>query len=323
MAVWDEFRGFWRIDGARTATGLNKIVDAVFASGRPDQLVGTVDSWLAENPGLAAIATADGITEGAVLFVPLVGSTGNVGSIIARHNVPVAFNGEEIRLLEGFADQAVIALDNARLFNSLEERNNDLAESLELQTATSEVLRLISAHPGDLRTVMRGLVERAANLVDADQGSAFRIDGDVAEFIVDTRYPDQIGRRFELTPALIAAFHDATAPMLFDDFQQLVRDGLLSPEVIMDLRTGISVVLRLDGEPYGSLNVNRHILRPFTAADARILQGFADQASIAISNAKLFNDLDAALARQTAMTEVLDAVSTARTDLQPVYDAVM
>ena len=335
LHAWDEVLGF-RVGPARVA-GVDRIVDEVLASGVPAQLVGPVDSWFPENPTPAQMATLSGLTEAACLFVPLRGQSQSSGFLIARRDVPVAFSPDEIRVLEGFADQAVIALDNAGLFKALENRNNDLAESLELQTATSEVLALISAHPGDLRTVLEGILQKAAQLCDAVAGTAMlRIpsseaagrtdergdplgdDGVRAAATFGERASGVLGREYRMLTATRTA-RERREPVFVDDLTEVSAYASFAE---FDIRSFVSVPLYNDAEWIGNLNLFRHEVRPFDARQAAVLQAFADQAAIAIANAKLFNDLDEALERQTAMTDVLDAVSTARTDLQPMFEAV-
>ncbi len=335
VTVWDEIRGFRTTDGSGRTPGLNRIMDDVLASGRAEQLVGSVDSWSTENP-VVAIATADGVTEGAILFVPLLGSTGNVGFIIARRHVPVAFSSDEIRLLEGLADQAVIALDNARLFNALEDRNADLAESLELQTATSEILALISANPGDLRAVFDGILQRAVALCGADCGAIGQNHGETntIEFTFGAAATELLG--ITLPAALVRGSGPSKTDNVLENLQAVAKldpDRAGNPKysgfhalgrvfTANNIRSRMSIPLLNDQEYFGNINVYRTTAEPFDDDRFVILQAFADQAAIAISNAKLFNDLDEALARQTAMTDVLDVVSTARYDPQPVFDRI-
>ena len=216
------------------------------------------------------------------------------------------------RIAEVFAEQAAIAIGNAKLFN-------DLDESLKLQTAMSEVLALISAHPGDLTAVLDGLIERALRLCDADAGVVLRLDGDVATFLANPAHPETVGSSRPVGAERKARL-SAGETFRVDDLR---ATGMPGPEVPEDVRSYLAVGLRIDGKLYGTLGVNRHEVRPFDEREARILNAFGEQAAIAIGNAKLFNDLDESLARQRAMTDVLDAVSTARFDLQPVFDRIV
>ncbi len=311
---WDHANGFMVRPGR--VAGVDRIVDEVLASGVPAQLVGPVESWFAENPTPAQMARLSGITEGACLFVPLRGQTESSGFLIARRDVPVAFSADEIRLLEGFADQAVIALDNAAMLKALEERNTDLAESLELQTATSEILALISANPGDLEAVFTGICEQAARLCDADHSGITRYENGQVIVSASSAIENRVTIGWNLGPAPSAL---PAGPLFFDDGREFNQ---FATDLPLPIVSGVIVRLIVDGELYGTLTVARTEVRPFEPRHGRILEAFAEQAVIAVSNASLFRDLDEALARQTAMTEVLDVVSTSRLDLQPVYDVV-
>jgi GAF domain-containing protein len=250
-----------------------------------------------------------------------------IGSIGFMRSEPGGFADNEMSLLKAFTDQAAIAVANARLLREIEERNHELSESLELQTVTSDILRLISANPGDLTTVLQGIAERAAALCDAQYGSVLLRHGDVLRIEAEASSADgarrMVGREFVAERTINRRARDARRPVFLDDFQE-VRDtvGVQVAREAPELHSFASVALVLDDEWIGNLNVTRDEVRPFDPKISPILQAFADQAAIAVANAKLFNDLDAALERQTAMTEVLDAVSQARLDLQPVFDKV-
>ena len=229
-----------------------------------------------------------------------------IGNIHLRRRDVRPFDDRLSSVLQAFADHAAIAVANARLFN-------DLAESLELQTATSEILELISDNPGDLQAVFEGIVAQAAQLCDADAAAIMRREGDdlvLAVVSVEENRPD-IGRRTNLPVGV-----DLSGPIFLDDMS-----GLTSSQS-QPIGSMVTVPLIIEHEHYGQINVSRFDVRPFEPRHGRIVQTFADQAAIAIGNARLFNDLDEALDRQTAMTEVLDAVSTSRFDLQPVFDVL-
>ncbi|MGA7759695.1 MAG: GAF domain-containing protein, partial [Ilumatobacteraceae bacterium] len=238
------------------------------------------------------------------------------------------YRDDEVALLQAFSDQAAIAVDNARLLREIEERNHALSESLELQTATSDILRLISAHPGDLSTVLHGIAVRAAALCDAEGGTVLLRHGDILRIEAENEpldgAPSLMGREFVAERTINRRARDAREPAFLDDFQN-VRDsvGLEVARDLPNLHSFASIALMLDDEWIGSLNLSRTEVRPFDPKVAPVMQAFADQAAIAVANAKLFNDLDAALERQTAMTDVLEAVSTSRSDLQPVFDRIV
>lgn len=262
------------------------------------------------------------------LSLPLLRNSEIVGVLNISSVEPGGYTDEQLSLLEAFASQAAIAVDNARLLREIEERNADLSESLELQTATSDVLRLISAHPGDLATVLQGIAERAAALCDAETGSVLLRHGDILRIEAETApvlgMNSILGREFVAERTINRRARDAHEPVFLDDFQQ-VRDsvGMDVARDLPHLHSFASVALMLEDEWIGNLNLTRTEVRPFDRKIAPIMQAFADQAAIAVANAKLFNDLDAALERQTAMSDVLEAVSTARFDIQPVFDRIV
>jgi signal transduction histidine kinase/DNA-binding response OmpR family regulator/putative methionine-R-sulfoxide reductase with GAF domain len=250
-----------------------------------------------------------------------------VGVMTFTRLLPGGYTDAEVSLFQAFTDQAAIAVDNARLLREIEERNAELSESLELQTATSDILRLISAHPGDLTTVLAGIAERAATLCDAEAGAVLLRHGDMLRIEAETGpvmgMKSLVGHEFAAELTINRQARDAREPVFLDDFQH-VHDSI-GIEIARDrphAHSFASVALMLDDTWIGNLNLGRTEVRPFDPKVAPIMQAFADQAAIAVTNAKLFNDLDAALERQTAMTEVLDAVSQARLDLQPVFDKV-
>ena len=231
------------------------------------------------------------------------------------------FSDVELGRLEAFAQQASLAIANADLFN-------DLDESLALQTATSEVLELISAHPGELDVVLEGIIERTTQLVDATVGLLWLRSGDDlicrAQVPPASQNPEQwVGTTLpasELRANARAA--ERRRPIFVDDVTASIADDDKDVVKNTEVRSFVTIPLFHDGEWIGNINVGRNEVRPFDEGSAAILQAFADQAALAVANAQLFNDLDAALERQTAMTDVLDAVSTAREDLQPVFEAV-
>ena len=258
------------------------------------------------------------------LSVPLMRNQVAVGVINFNREEPGGYADNELGLLQAFADQAAIAVDNARLLAEIEERNAALSESLELQTATSEALRLISTHPGDLRTVLDAIVSKAASLCDAPFGSVLLRDGPVLRISaakMDIRADMAIGMEFPADDGNVNT-HAATSntALAFDDLHVIAPE---LAETFPNSRSYATVALFSEGDWIGNINVVRDEVRPFDDAELTILQAFADQASLAVSNARLFNDLDAALERQTAMTDVLDAVSTARLDVQPVFDRIV
>ncbi len=226
-----------------------------------------------------------------------------IGQINLSRNEVRPFDEKQAAMLRTFADQAAIAIRNAGLFN-------DLEEALQLQTAMSEVLRLISAHPGDLDTVLAGVLERAVELCDGENGNINQVIGDSTVMIATHACPPELlGFTFP-TPSTYAKSRTEHTPFFIRDWQEFDLEAPIGPVIAdMGLRSSVSAPLIQDGIAFGDIEVGRFEVRPFDDDEARVLQAFADQAVIAIGNAGLFNDLEEALALQTATSEILELIS--------------
>ncbi|MGH7787774.1 MAG: GAF domain-containing protein, partial [Candidatus Binatia bacterium] len=279
----------------------------------------SIPDWAARPADQYPLSPVARSYEGEVLAVPMLRDGAALGAITFSRPKRGGYTDAEIALLQTFANQAAIAVDNARLLREIERRNSDLDESLKLQTATSEVLALISAHPGDLISVMNGLIDRAVRLCDAGAGVVWRFDGDAITFLASPRHPETVGSSMP-APADLRARLSAGETIRVDDMLVTRGPGRDVPD---DVRSFLAVGLRVDGELYGMLGVNRHEVRPFDEREANILNAFGEQAAIAIGNAKLFNDLDAALALQTAMAEVLRLISEHPGELTTVLEGIL
>jgi GAF domain-containing protein/CheY-like chemotaxis protein len=260
------------------------------------------------------------------LAVPMRRRGDIVGVATFLRQPPGGYTDDEVALLQAFTDQAAIAVDNARLLREIEDRNTELSESLQLQTATSDILGLISANPGDLDRVLQGIVEQAASLCDAPTANIMLRQGDVLQFragIGRAAEDDGLEIPIELSGAALRT-RETRAPYFSDDFAALATDPIgIERAQRGDVRSMVLVPLFQEDEWIGTLSVIRHEVRPFDRSQTPVLKAFAEQAAIAVANAKLFNDLDAALERQTAMSDVLEAVSTSRSELQPVFDRIV
>jgi two-component system NtrC family sensor kinase len=268
-----------------------------------------------------------------ILAVPMLREGEPIGSIQLRRFEVSPFTDKQIALLQTFADQAVIAIENVRLFKELQARNRDLTEALEQQTATSEILRVISSSPTDIQPVLGAISESAARLCEADLASVFRFDGTLIHFAA------QYGRTAEEIEAARRAFPQpphrgsVTGRALLAGSVVQIPDVAEDPEVedaLRIFRTVMSVPMIRDGQPLGAVTVARRVVRPFTDGQVALLQTFADQAVIAVENVRLFKELEArnaelteALEQQTATAEVLRVISSSPTDLQPVFDAIV
>jgi GAF domain-containing protein len=262
-----------------------------------------------------------------MLAVPLVREGVAIGAILIRRTEIRPFTPNEIQLLETFASQAVIAIENVRLFTELEEKNRALTtahaqvrETLEHQTATSEILRVIASSPTDLQPVFDVIIKNAVRLCDTLEGSVFRFDGELIHLVAnasnDTAFIQQLGRVFPRA----SGWDSPTARAI------LTRAVIHVPDILADAsyrvprtltsfrRTILSVPMLRDGEPTGAITVARRDVRPFSDAQVALLQTFADQAVIAIENVRLFKELEArtaALTHSVAELRALGAVGQA------------
>jgi len=236
------------------------------------------------------------------------------------HSEARPFTEQQIALLETFADQAVIAIENARLFSELEQRNHALNEALSQRTATAEILRVIAASPTDLTTVLDTIVASAVRLGDAGSSQIWRVDGDVLRCVAHRiTYPDtfdpQVGRSLPITPhtmtgrTVLAGLVIHIADVNRDEVRREFPES--APYTVSGPMTRLHVPLLRDGVGIGMLGVSRLEVRPFTEAQIALLEAFADQAVIAIENARLFSeleqrnaDLSEALEQQTVTAEV-------------------
>ncbi|HSE05399.1 MAG TPA: GAF domain-containing protein, partial [Methylomirabilota bacterium] len=283
---------------------------------------------------MGAVATA--ATFRSTVAVPMMRDGLPIGVITVLRPHPGLFPASQVALLQTFADQAVIAIENVRLFTELETRNRELTETLEQQTATSEILRVISSSPTDVRPVFDTIASNARRLCQADSGSVFTYDGALMHLqSLDNTSPEggeALRRAYPLTPTRATVGGRALrtgAPVQVPD----VRDD---PDYVLPsvrdagLRSVLSVPMLRDGTPVGVITVHTwDTPRPFTGKQIDLLKIFAAQAVIAIQNVRLFTELETrnrelteALEQQTATGEILRAISSSPTDVQPVFDSI-
>jgi GAF domain-containing protein len=272
----------------------------------------------------------------AMLAVPMLKDGRLIGAIVIYRQEVGWFSDKQIALVQNFAAQAVIAIENTRLLNELRQRTTDLSESLEQQTATAEVLRVISSSAGDLQPVFDAILVSATGLCEASYGTMWlHEDGQMRVAAVYGTLPEvfrdkwRVGTLFRPSPSVpTARVFNTRKPVqvidLKEDRSYFDRDALAVASVeLAGIRSLISVPMLRDGAVVGTLNIYRLEVRSFTDKQIELVQNFAAQAVIAIENARLLNELRESLQQQTATSDVLKVISRSTFDLQSVLDTLV
>jgi GAF domain-containing protein/anti-sigma regulatory factor (Ser/Thr protein kinase) len=271
------------------------------------------------------------------LVVPMLKDKKIAGAIAIYRQQVRPFTDKQIELVRSFASQAVIAIENTRLLNELRQRTADLSESLEQQTATSEVLQVISSSPGNLQRVFDAMLASATRLCDASYGTMWLREG-AGQMRVAARHGNlpeafdeqwRVGRLFRPSPSVPTARVFVTHKLLHvvdlkEDRSYLDRDPLAVASVeLAGIRTLVSAPMLKGDAVVGTLNVYRREVRPFTDKQIAVVQNFAAQAVIAIENTRLLNELRESLQQQTATADVLKVISRSTFDLTMVLDTLV
>jgi two-component system NtrC family sensor kinase len=297
------------------------------------QIAETIDAAANTEPETSRnIARARGFRSR--LVVPLKSDSSIIGAISITRRQPGAFAPQDVELLRTFADQAVIAIENVRLFDEVQARTADLSESLQQQTATAEVLRVIASSPTDVKPVLNAIVESACKLCEASDAYVALKDDDYLVFqtqhgsipVAWKRRP--INRQWPAGRAVVDGQSVHLRDVLalegdeFPDGREIAHhDGA---------RTVLTVPLMREGESIGVIILRRTEVLPFSDKQIALLQTFADQAVIAIENVRLFDevqaktaDLTESLEQQTATSEVLQVIGSTPGDLEPVFKSML
>src|SRR5450631_222953 len=269
-----------------------------------------------------------------VLNAPLMSKETPLGMITVTRKDPGPFADHHVQLLQTFADQAVIAIENVRLFDEVQTRTRDLSEALTYQTGSSNVLSVIASSPTDVGPVLQAIVEGACELCEAYDAAVFLKDG-------GDLHPSAHHGPIPMAPEKLPIGRNWTAGRAFLDRKPVHVHDFLSAEGDdfpvgrerarrLGFRSVLSVPLLREGGSIGTIVLRRTEVHPFSDKQIALLQTFADQAVIAIGNVRLFDevqaktrDLSESLEQQTATSEVLKAISASSGELEPVFQAML
>src|SRR5262249_12795821 len=256
-----------------------------------------------------------------MLGVPLLREGVPIGVITLSRKRVEPFTEKQIELVTTFADQAVIAIENVRLFDEVQARTRELSESLEQQTATSEVLGVISSSPGELKPVFQAMLANAVRICEAKFGTLLRCDGSGFRAVALHGAPAAYAEERRRNPVIHTTPGSGMDRMVTTKETAQVADIQSEPAYHTDgesarfrelsgARTVIFVPMFRESELIGAIVIYRQEVRPFTDKQIELVSNFAKQAVIAIENTRLLNELRESLQQQTATSEVLGVISS-------------
>jgi signal transduction histidine kinase len=262
-----------------------------------------------------------------ILGAPLLREGMTIGVFVLTRDEVRPFTDKQIELVETFADQAVIAIENVRLFDEVQARTRELSEALEQQTATSEVLRVISSSAGGLEPVFSAILENALRICEAKFGILHRYnDGvPVAQAMVGAppALVDALLHKPFVPPPGVPLDRMMRTKKLIHTLDAAVEEHKPMSARLADARSHVVVPMLKDDELIGSIAIYRTEVRPFTDKQIELLTSFASQAVIAIENARLLSELRESLQQQTATADVLKVISRSTFDLKAVLNTLV
>src|SRR5262249_28200868 len=268
-----------------------------------------------------------------ILGIPLLREGEPIGVLALTRSVVRPFTEKQMEVVTTFADQAVIAIENVRLFDEVQARTRDLSEALEQQTATSEVLQVISTSAGELEPVFETMLVNAVRICEATFGNMYLRDGEVFRITAAHNTPPPLLEHRRRVPLQrpTSAFGRMVRTKEVVHVADLLADPTYAerePEVVTGvelggIRTLLIVPMLKEKDLIGALTIYRQEVRPFNDKQIELVKNFANQAVIAIENTRLLNELRESLHQQTATSDVLRVISSSPGELEPVFQAML
>jgi GAF domain-containing protein len=311
--------------------GRDTLTGRVLLAGKSVQIADVLADavWAHAHPGAARLGNFR-----TMLGAPLLREGAPIGVFLLQRAEVRPFTEKQIKLVETFADQAVIAIENVRLFEAEQQRSRELRESLEQQTATSEVLQIISSSPGELEPVFQTMLENAVRVCGAKFGILLLLEGDACRAVALYGAPPAYAEARRREPVLRLGPGTATSRAAMTKQPVQIADLQADPAYANDpqrsallelagARTMLVSPMLKEGEVVGLICIYRQEVWPFTDKQIQVVQNFAAQAVIAIENTRLLNELRESLQQQTGTADVLQAISRSTFDLPTVLSTLV